>query len=91
MICWNNEYFWLAQALVTINSFAHIYAVSQLPPIAHGNYLTHWVAKTTAGIGLLDFFDNGAVALVSEYTRPSFRKPDYFLADDRAMQLHPPR
>jgi hypothetical protein len=64
MIFWNKEQFWASQALVTVNSFAHIYAVSQLPPIAQGNILTHWVAKTTAGIGILDFLDNGAVALV---------------------------
>ena len=65
MIFWNNEKFWVSQILVTINSLAQLYAVSQLPPIAEGNLLTHWVAKTTAGIGILDFVDNGAVALVS--------------------------
>ncbi|KAI5115637.1 hypothetical protein M0805_002884 [Coniferiporia weirii] len=63
MIFWNREQFGVSQALVTVNSVAQLYAVSRLPPLAPENALTHWVAKTTAGIGLLDFVDNGAVAL----------------------------
>ncbi|THH10386.1 hypothetical protein EW145_g1347 [Phellinidium pouzarii] len=69
MFFWNRQQFGMSQALVSINSLAHIYAVSQLPPLTSANVLTHWVAKTTAGIGLLDFVDNGAVAL--RYRTPS--------------------
>lgn len=64
MVFWNKEKFGLSQLLVTINTVSHLFAVSQLPPITPANALTHWVAKTTAGIGILDFLDNGAVALV---------------------------
>ena len=65
MLFWNNEQFTASQILVTINSFSQLYAVATLPPYGPDTALTHWVAKTTAGIGLLDFVDNGAVALVS--------------------------
>ena len=51
--------------MALINSFAHLYAVTQLPDISERNALTHWVAKTTAGIGLLDLLDNGGVFIVS--------------------------
>lgn len=67
MIFWNREQFGLSQLLVSINSLSQLYAVSQLPPMTPGNRLTHWVAKTTAGIGLLDFFDNGGVAAVRRF------------------------
>lgn len=65
MFFWNREQFGLSQILVCINSFAHLYAVTQLPDISERNALTHWVVKTTAGIGLLDLIDNGGVYLVS--------------------------
>ena len=71
MFFWNKEQFWLSQALVTINSVSQLYAVSRLPPMTSENALTHLVAKTTAGIGLLDFVDNGAVALVCASARRS--------------------
>lgn len=67
MVFWNNEQFAFSQVLVTINSFAQLYAVATLPPYSPENALTHWVAKTTAGIGLLDFIDNGGVMLVSKH------------------------
>jgi len=63
MIFWNNENFGLSQLLVTVNTLSQLFAVSQLPPITSASALTHWVAKTTAGIGILDLLDNGAVAL----------------------------
>ena len=66
MIFWNNEQFTYSQILVTINSFAQLYAVANLPSYSTQNALTHWVAKTTAGIGLLDLVDNGGVAVVSK-------------------------
>jgi len=65
MFFWNREQFGLSQILVCINSFAHLYAVTQLPDINERNALTHWVVKTTAGIGLLDLIDNGGVYMVS--------------------------
>ena len=65
MLFWNNEQFTVSQICVTINSVAQLYAVATLPPYSPQNALTHWVAKSTAGIGLLDFVDNGAVALAS--------------------------
>ena len=68
MLFWNNEQFTASQILVTINSAAQLYAVATLPPCAPENAFTHWTAKTTAGIGLLDFVDNGAVALASYST-----------------------
>ena len=64
MLFWNKERFGASQLLVTINSVAQLYAVARLPAYASSTALTHWVAKTTAGIGILDFVDNGAVALV---------------------------
>ena len=65
MIFWNREQFGWSQLFVCVNSFAHLYAVTQLPDISERNALTHWVAKTTAGIGLLDLLDNGGVFIVS--------------------------
>lgn len=73
MVFWNKEKFGLSQLLVTINTVSHLFAVSQLPPITPANALTHWVAKTTAGIGILDFLDNGAVALVNIFLFTSLR------------------
>lgn len=61
MLFWNSERFGWAQALVTINSAAQLYAVARLPPLSRATLLTHLVAKTTAGIGIMDFVDNGAV------------------------------
>lgn len=65
---WLKESFTLSQLLVTINTAAQLFAVSQLPPLTASSHpllrITHLVAKTFAGIGILDFVDNGAVALV---------------------------
>lgn len=74
MVFWMQESFWLSQVCVTINTFAQLYAVFYLLSptsdyaMENSNTLTHLVAKTFAGIGVLDFFDNGAVAL--RYTGP---------------------
>ncbi|KAI0347873.1 hypothetical protein BDW22DRAFT_1320281 [Trametopsis cervina] len=66
LIFWLKENFWAAQVLVTINTAAHLYAVARLPPLTANSprllYATHFVAKSIAGIGLLDFIDNGGVA-----------------------------
>jgi hypothetical protein len=70
MVFWMHKRFWLSQACVAINTFAQLYAVLYLLSptsdyaMENSNTLTHLVAKTFAGIGVLDFFDNGAVALV---------------------------
>ena len=65
---WSKEDFITSQILVTINTFSQLYAVSRLPPVTEASpallRLTHLVAKTSAGIGVLDFVDNGSVALV---------------------------
>ncbi|EPQ60021.1 hypothetical protein GLOTRDRAFT_67311 [Gloeophyllum trabeum ATCC 11539] len=64
MLFWNNENFVMSQALVTVNSFAQFYAVFvMLPPMTADNVWTHLTAQTFAGIGVLDFVDNGAVVL----------------------------
>ncbi|KAI0652724.1 hypothetical protein C8Q79DRAFT_1061887 [Trametes meyenii] len=64
---WLREDFKASQVLVTINTFAQLFAVAALPPLtSHSSSLlclTHFVAKTFAGIGVLDFIDNGGVAL----------------------------
>ncbi|KAJ3489781.1 hypothetical protein NLI96_g1896 [Meripilus lineatus] len=69
---WLKESFTASQLLVTINTAAQLYAVSQLPPLKSTSHpllhTTHLVAKTFAGIGILDFVDNGAVAL--RYSAP---------------------
>ncbi|RPD64583.1 hypothetical protein L226DRAFT_451644 [Lentinus tigrinus ALCF2SS1-7] len=64
---WLREDFVASQVLVTINTFAQLAAVAALPPLTPTSpmlhRLTHLVAKTFAGIGVLDFIDNGGVAL----------------------------
>jgi len=69
---WLREDFTASQVLVTINTFAQLYAVSRLPPLSSSStslmYLTHLVAKTFAGIGVLDFVDNGGV--MTRYQAP---------------------
>lgn len=73
MVAWINEAFIVSQTFVTINTFAQLYAVFYLlaPASAYslskekGNVWTHLVAKTFAGIGVLDLIDNGGVAFVS--------------------------
>ncbi|KAI0658316.1 hypothetical protein C8Q70DRAFT_917696 [Cubamyces menziesii] len=64
---WLREDFTASQVMVTINTFAQLLAVTALPPLTPTSSsllrLTHYVAKTFAGIGVLDFIDNGGVAL----------------------------
>ncbi|KZT72852.1 hypothetical protein DAEQUDRAFT_663287 [Daedalea quercina L-15889] len=72
---WLREEFTASQVLVTINTFAQLAAVARLPPVTPGSsglmVLTHLVAKTFAGIGVLDLFDNGGVMM--RYTPPPSR------------------
>ncbi|KZT02241.1 uncharacterized protein LAESUDRAFT_662326 [Laetiporus sulphureus 93-53] len=67
LLFWLREDFIGSQILVTINTVAQLYAVARLPAITSSStglmVLTHLVAKTFAGIGVLDFIDNGGVAL----------------------------
>ncbi|KZP27644.1 hypothetical protein FIBSPDRAFT_853507 [Athelia psychrophila] len=69
MVFWMQENFWASQTLVVINSTVQLYAVlSLLSPsspfrISTQNWKTHLVANTFAGVGVLDFIDNGGVAL----------------------------
>ena len=66
---WLRQNFTASQVLVTINTVIQLLAVAALPPLRPESpmlhKLTHLVAKTFAGIGVLDFIDNGGVALVS--------------------------
>ena len=59
----------MSQILVTINTAAQLFAVARLPALTANSptllWTTHLVAKTFAGIGILDFVDNGGVAAVS--------------------------
>ncbi|KAH7916923.1 hypothetical protein BV22DRAFT_1027227 [Leucogyrophana mollusca] len=70
MVFWMQGWFWASQALVTINTMIQLYAVfcllgpSSPFALSTSNVSTHLVAKTFAGIGVLDFLDNGAVATV---------------------------
>lgn len=65
---WLREGFNMSQLLVTINTAIQLFAVARLPPLTRTSpallWTTHLVAKTFAGIGILDFIDNGGVALV---------------------------
>ena len=58
----------MSQILVTINTAAQLYAVARLPRLTRASpsllWATHLVAKSFAGIGILDFVDNGGVATV---------------------------
>ncbi|CAL1693948.1 unnamed protein product [Somion occarium] len=64
---WLQEDFITSQVFVTINTFAQLYAVARLPPVTRSSpallHITNLVANTFAGIGVLDFIDNGGVAL----------------------------
>lgn len=63
---WLREGFNMSQILVTINTAAQLLAVARLPSLTAASptllWTTHLVAKTFAGIGILDFIDNGGVA-----------------------------
>ncbi|KAJ3558152.1 hypothetical protein NM688_g1091 [Phlebia brevispora] len=67
---WLRKNFTVSQILVTINTAAQLFAVARLPTLTTGSprllFVTHLVAKTFAGIGVLDFVDNGGVALRSQ-------------------------
>ncbi|KAI0789418.1 hypothetical protein C8Q75DRAFT_718294 [Abortiporus biennis] len=64
---WLNNSFSFSQAVVTVNTLIQLYATYMLPPLYPTSHpllrATHLVVKTFAGIGVLDFIDNGGVAL----------------------------
>lgn len=66
---WLRRNFTASQILVTINTAFQLFAVARLPTLTLSSprllLITHLVAKTFAGIAVLDFLDNGGVALVS--------------------------
>ncbi|KAA1471606.1 hypothetical protein DENSPDRAFT_859046 [Dentipellis sp. KUC8613] len=76
MLFWLRGDFGWSQVFVTINSFAQLAAITVLPGLrgvphtaTRANVLLHLVAKMFAGIGVLDFLDNGAVFL--KYSTPN--------------------
>jgi len=66
MIFWNSEHLGISPLFVTINTFAQLYyMIAKLSPMnkrSTSSILTHVVAKTFAGTGVLDFLHNGPVA-----------------------------
>lgn len=68
MIFWNSERLDISQACVTVNTFTQLfYLIARLQPMntsSISSILTHVVAKTFAGIGVLDFLHNGAAAFL---------------------------
>ena len=66
MIFWNSSALKSANVFVFINSFTQLYYIfAKLPPMdtsSTSSVLTHIVAETFAGIGVLDFLHNGSVA-----------------------------
>ena len=81
---WLREEFTASQVLVTINTVAQLAAVARLPPITPGSsrlmVLTHLVAKTFAGIGVLDLLDNGGVMGVRNSVPKCQTPSDYCVA-----------
>lgn len=66
MFFWNSEQFKTSNVFVTINSLTHLwYVFTQLGPLdtsSTTSILTHVVAKTFAGIGVMDLLQNFSVA-----------------------------
>ena len=66
MLFWNSSNLKTSNIFVLINSFTQLYYIfTQLGPMntsSTSSVLTHIVAKTFAGIGVLDFLHNGSVA-----------------------------
>ncbi|KAK2040750.1 hypothetical protein LZ31DRAFT_557551 [Colletotrichum somersetense] len=66
MVFWNSSDLKTSNVFVVINSVAQLYFIfNRLPPMntkSIDSILTHVVAKTFAGIGVLDLLHNGSVA-----------------------------
>lgn len=68
MFFWVSSSFAASSALVALNTLAQLIFVARiLPPMnsTKTSRLTHFLAKTMAGIGLLDLWHNGGVVAVS--------------------------
>lgn len=69
---WNSENLKTSNVFVLINSLTQLYYVfGKLGPMdksSTSSILTHWVAKTFAGIGVLDMIHNGSVAYFDHQT-----------------------
>ena len=70
MFFWNAEMLKLADVFVAINTLAQLYYIAaQLAPMNKRSWrsiLTHIVAKTFAGIGVLDLLHNTSVAFFKD-------------------------
>lgn len=78
MIFWNNEMLHVSDIFVMINSLSQLYYVfARLPPMDAQNWPTHIVAKTFAGVGVLDALHNTSAAFFPGATATL---PDYLLA-----------
>ena len=66
MVFWNSEQLQISNIFVIINSLSQLYySFAKLEPMntnSSTSVLTHVVAKTFAGIGVLDMLQNGSVA-----------------------------
>jgi hypothetical protein len=66
MIFWNSSRLDISNIFVCINSFTQLYYITaRLAPMntkSTSSWLTHVVAKTFAGIGVLDFLHNTSAA-----------------------------
>lgn len=66
MIFWNSERLDISHAFVTVNTLSQLYyLVAKIQPMntsSTSSVLTHIVAKTFAGIGVLDLLHNGSAA-----------------------------
>jgi len=74
MIFWNRSQFGLSNVFVTINTLAQLaYVLARLPTMnvdSANSVLTHLVAKTFAGIGILDLLHNSSVAYFNHVEAP---------------------
>ncbi|CCL98071.1 uncharacterized protein FIBRA_00065 [Fibroporia radiculosa] len=86
LLFWLRNDFVASQILVTVNTFAQLFAVARLPLLTPKSStimrLTHVVAITFAGIGVLDLIDNGGVVL-------RYRAPPSILVQGITYTLFP--
>ena len=70
MVFWNASQLTTSHRFVTINTLAQLYytffRLAPLTTSSTSSTLTHIVAKTFAGIGVLDFLHNGSVAFFKD-------------------------
>ena len=75
MIFWNSSNLKVSNAFVIINSLTQLYyimaKIGTMDTSSTSSILTHIVAKTFAGIGVIDLLHNGSVAYFDHQTVPS--------------------